>query len=226
MAQDQDPWLAGRALSTREWCTACRDAVWRLCPCCLPQPWGTEPFLWPPSGPAGHKASLGWVRVLRCAKTLLRLAHSVLFGLGDAGRVSYPLPGPLSAVLEVRKAGEGAGSCMVTPPFTPPSPARLAPGTDLPSSRPHHPLQRCGETSGAAAPSCARAEGLQGKYLLLSPSAKGAILSAQTLQSSGQEAKVNSEKVFKRPNTHTLGWGGWGACRGVAMRLRKGSFLL
>lgn len=52
---------------------------------------------------------------------------------------------------------------------------------------------------GAAALSSAWAEGLQGNYLLLPPFAKPIILSAQTLQSSGQEAKVNFEKVFKRP---------------------------
>lgn len=82
--------------------------------------------------------------------------------------------------------------------------------------------RRCGETSGAAAPSCAQAEGLQGKYLLPSPSAKGAILSAQTLQSSGQEAKVNSEKVFKRPNTHTHWVGVGGSSQGGGDEVEEG----
>lgn len=78
-----------------------------------------------------------------------------------------------------------------------PQPARPSP--DSPSSCPHRPLLEAGRALGGLAPSSAQAEGLQGNYLLLSPLAKPAILSAQTLQSSGQEAKVNFEKVFKRP---------------------------
>lgn len=97
-------------------------------------------------------------------------------------------------------------------------PQRARPSADSPSSCPPRPLLEVGRALGGLAPSSAQAEGLQGNYLLLSPSAKPAILSAQTLQSSGQEAKVNFEKVFKRPKHKHQG----GCLQGVGMKMGKG----
>lgn len=189
---------------------------------------GTGPLLWPPPGPAGRKASLGWVRVLRCAKTLLRLAHSVLFGLGDAGRGSYPLLGPLSAVLEVRKAGEGAGSCMVTfPPLLPAFPSLLGTrhGLALLLSTP----PTAGGVERPRGPRPLPALGLRAsKVSIYSRPPQPRALSYQLKHFRVQAKKPKSilKKSLKgQTHTHTgLGWGG--ARRGVAMRLRKGSFLL
>lgn len=98
-----------------------------------------------------------------------------------------PLLGPL---------GAGAGKALARSYLR----AAHTPTSQPPPARIHPPsVHTACCWRGAAAPSSAWAEGLQGNYLLLPPFAKPIILSAQTLQSSGQEAKVNFEKVFKRP---------------------------